>query len=389
MQNGGFPPFIPNQQNTPYFENSSNNANPHPNSNFQNPTFITNQQNNPHFGNFPYHTPPYPYHYQHFSSQSTSPTMSHGVQMDNSHVQLNDQEHETPQFCTQDGLETINLDEEVGTTSIVKTRFQPKEDELLIQSWLNVSTDSIVGNDQKGDSFWKRISEAYNDNRPKIFPERKSTALKGRWHKKINPSVQKFVGCYKQAVAVKKSGSSEADIVSAACDIYYQDGHEKFTFQSAWKLLRDQPKWLGGSSEPSAKRTKSSASGAYSTSSNPPTPTSEYNPPSPTLLRRPIGQKAAKRKEKEKFVEKPTPKFDAMKDDLNKKVELMSGFAREYARIESEKMEIERKKVDAELHVRKINDLQILTKDTSNMTPRQLQDHEFLCGIIRDKYGVN
>jgi hypothetical protein len=88
-------------------------------------------------------------------------------------------------------------------------------------------------------------------------------------------------------------------------------------------------------------------------------------------------------------VEKPTPKFDAMKDDLNKKVELMSGFAREYARIESEKMEIEKKRVDAELHVMKINDLQILTKDTSNMTPRQLQDHEFLCGVIRDKYGVN
>jgi hypothetical protein len=88
-------------------------------------------------------------------------------------------------------------------------------------------------------------------------------------------------------------------------------------------------------------------------------------------------------------VEKSTPKFDAMKDDLNKKVELMSGFAREYARIESEKMEIERKMVDVELHVLKINDLQIPTKDTSNMTPRELQDHEFLCGVIRDKYGVN
>jgi hypothetical protein len=183
MQNGVFPPFIPNQQNTSYIENSSNNPNPHPNSNFQNPTFISNQQNNPHFGNYSYHSPPYPYHYQHFSSQSTSPTMSHGVQMNTSQVQLNDQELETPQFCTQDRLETINLGEEVGTTSIMNTskiRFQPKEDELLIQSWLNVSMDSIVGNDKKGDSFWKRIGEAYNENRHKNFPERKPTALKGR-----------------------------------------------------------------------------------------------------------------------------------------------------------------------------------------------------------------
>lgn len=67
----------------------------------------------------------------------------------------------------------------------------------------------------------------------------------------------------------------------------------------------------------------------------------------------------------------------------------MSGFARDYARIEGEKIEIERKWVDDELHAAKINDLQILSKDTSNMTPRQLQDHEFLYGVIRDKYGIN
>ncbi|KAK2373571.1 glutathione S-transferase T3 [Trifolium repens] len=90
--------------------------------------------------------------------------MSHGVQMDNSHVQLNYQEPKTPQFCTQDGLETIILGEEVGTTLVVntsKTRFQPKEDELLIQSWLNISRDPIVRIDQKNYSFWKRIGEAY------------------------------------------------------------------------------------------------------------------------------------------------------------------------------------------------------------------------------------
>ncbi|KAK2361563.1 glutathione S-transferase T3 [Trifolium repens] len=138
--------------------------------------------------------------------------------MDNSHVQLNDQEPETPQFFTQDDLETINLGEEVGTTSVVntsKTRFQPKEDEILIQSWLNISKDSIVGIHRKGDSLWKRIGDAYNNHRHKNFSERKPMALKGRRHKKINPSVQKFVGCYKQVVAVKKSSSSEADIVSA------------------------------------------------------------------------------------------------------------------------------------------------------------------------------
>ncbi|XP_058782011.1 uncharacterized protein LOC131656283 [Vicia villosa] len=373
------------------------------------PPLIPNHQNNPQFGNYPYHTSHSPYHtshspyqYQQFSSQTTNPIMPREVGIGTSGVQSNDQESEIPQFCTQDSLKTINLDEDVGTTSVVnipKTRFQPKEDELLIQSWLNVSKDPIVGVDKKGDRFWKRIGEAYNKHRGKIFQERKPLTLKGRWHKKINPSVNKFVGCYKQAMNLKKSGSSEINIISAAYDIYYQDEREKFTFESAWRLLKDEPKWLAGSSEPSAKRTKNSASGAYSSSSNPPTPTSnEDNSPSPSSLRRPIGQKAAKRKEKEKLVERSTSdvKFNTLQDDFQKKNELMSQFARDYARIESEKVEIEKKRIDAEKHkaerdmVRlKINDLQILSKDTSYMDSRQLQAHELLCDVIRREYGLN
>jgi len=47
-------------------------------------------------------------------------------------------------------------------------------------------------------------------------------------------------------------------------------------------------------------------------------------------------------------VEKSTPKFDALKNDLTKKFETLAGFARDFARIESEKVEIKRKIVDAE-----------------------------------------
>jgi len=63
--------------------------------------------------------------------------MSYGVQMDISGAQLNDQEIETPQYCTQVGATPV------ANTS--KTNFQPKEDELLIKSWLNISKDPIVG----------------------------------------------------------------------------------------------------------------------------------------------------------------------------------------------------------------------------------------------------
>ncbi|CAI8607129.1 unnamed protein product [Vicia faba] len=154
--------------------------------------------------------------------------------------------------------------------------------------------------------------------------------------------------------------------MQAAYKIYFQDEGEKFIFEAAWRLLKDEPKWLAGSSEASTKRTKNSASGAYSSSSNPPTPTSSgYNPPSPTLSRRPIGQKAAKRKEKEKFIEMSTT------PNKEKKVD---------AKI---------KKAESAEERLKMNDLQILSKDTSNMNTRQLQAHEILCDMIREKYGIN
>jgi len=79
------------------------------------------------------------------------------------------------------------------------------EDELLIQSWLNISKDPIVGIDQRGDSFYKRFGEAYKNYRDKNFPERKPTTLKGHWHKNINTSVNKFVGFYKYVATLKKA----------------------------------------------------------------------------------------------------------------------------------------------------------------------------------------
>jgi len=97
LRNGGIPPCIQNQQNISYFENASNNPNSRHNLIFQNHAFIPN----PHIRHYPYHSSPYPYHYQHFLSQSTSLTMSHGIQKDNSGVQLNSQEIRTPQPCTQ------------------------------------------------------------------------------------------------------------------------------------------------------------------------------------------------------------------------------------------------------------------------------------------------
>ncbi|KAJ1400114.1 glutathione S-transferase t2-like protein [Sesbania bispinosa] len=67
-------------------------------------------------------------------------------------------EFQTPPFCTQGGLENITLENEDDEASqkTQRLRFTIEEDKLLIQSWLNVSKDVVVGVNQKADSFWRK-----------------------------------------------------------------------------------------------------------------------------------------------------------------------------------------------------------------------------------------
>ena len=80
--------------------------------------------------------------------------------------------------------------------------------------------------------------------------------------------------------------------------IYSQDTGKKFEVEHAWLLLKDQPKFDAEFMSKCSKRTKVSTSGNYLSSSNPETPieVEEYDTLSP--MSRPIGQKAAKRKNK-------------------------------------------------------------------------------------------
>ena len=174
--------------------------------------------------------------------------------------------------------------------------------------------------------------------------------------------VQKFVGCYKQVVNGKKSGTSENDIMTVAHAFFTQDKGTTFNLEYAWRLLKDEPKWMGASTENSSKRTKNSASGAHSSSSNLATPSSyEFNSSSP--MERPMGQKATKRKGKTNNI--PT----ATEDARNKITTTMERLA------QCKEDEI------------KVKVMQIMMKDTSTMSDSQRDIHEKYCNKIK-KYGM-
>ncbi|CAJ2643852.1 unnamed protein product [Trifolium pratense] len=197
---------------------------------------------------------------------------------------------QVPPFSTQVGTEK---EERVVVKKKSREQFARDEDILLIQSWLNVSKDPIVGVDQKAESFW--------------------------------------------------------------------DQGTTFNLEYAWRLLKDEPKWMGESIESSSKITKTYASEA--SSENPNTPSSyEFNSSSP--MERPMGQKAAKRKGKAKEIPNET------QDARNKRAMLMERLA------QSKEDEIELKVV------------QLMMKDTSTMSDSQQDIHEKYCNKMKKKYGM-
>ncbi|XP_057755372.1 glutathione S-transferase T3-like [Arachis stenosperma] len=137
-------------------------------------------------------------------------------------------------FANSRGLDVIDLNdddiEDRRQDSIQHWHW--KEDEMLISGWLNVSTDPVVGTDQKGETFWSRIHS--------YCVEFCFDMTRGSWLIKL----------------------------------YSTDYGQKFTFERHWNMLRLEQKWRSQlpTQSSGSKRTKVSTTGAYSSSSNPETP---------------------------------------------------------------------------------------------------------------------
>jgi len=80
------------------------------------------------------------------------------------------------------GLENITLDENevIEDTTLKKKRatINDREDRYLVQSWLNVSKDVIVGMDKKATVFWSRVTDNYNEHCHPSLKEKKLSQLK-------------------------------------------------------------------------------------------------------------------------------------------------------------------------------------------------------------------
>ncbi|XP_042465773.1 uncharacterized protein LOC122048245 [Zingiber officinale] len=74
-------------------------------------------------------------------------------------------ESQFPPHSTQVEVEKIdfNVDAEMGSK---RTFWTVEEEQHLAKSYINISTDSAIGNSQKDKAFWKRIGDYYSETRP-------------------------------------------------------------------------------------------------------------------------------------------------------------------------------------------------------------------------------
>ena len=115
---------------------------------------------------------------------------------------------------------------------------------VLISAWLNTSKDSVIGNEQKAGSFWKRVGAYFNASPQLVgMADREVGNCKQRWSK-ISDQVSKFVGSLRAATSQQSSGQNDNDVMKLANEIYHHDYSAKFTLEHCWRELKNEQKWL-------------------------------------------------------------------------------------------------------------------------------------------------
>ena len=93
------------------------------------------------------------------------------------------------------------------------SNYTQQVDIQLCVSWESISTDPIVGNEQPGMAYWKRIAEHFHANRT-FQSDRSANSLEHRWDT-IKKECSKFQALYEQVERRHPSGIPHKENVSA------------------------------------------------------------------------------------------------------------------------------------------------------------------------------
>ncbi|XP_042408047.1 glutathione S-transferase T3-like [Zingiber officinale] len=266
------------------------------------------------------------------------------------------------------------------------------EDEVLVRSFVTISDDPIIDNDQKADAFWGRVASYYNENLPLGSNTRSANVIRSHWHNTIQNKVYQFNANYNSIYSSYRSGHSDEDILRFAYEKYLSENNGvAFNLEHVWRIVKDRPMFTPQCADHfvATKKTRTSESGASNISSN-----QDVSIDLDYEDTRPMGQKAAKRKGKDK-VKSTMEDLTVNYNNIITKFTEYTSVKKSEVDLKQKQLEVEEikakdvlSKSEAKNRRLKLKEYEILNKDTSQMTKEQFIIHEYLCKDIRPRWNI-
>ncbi|XP_042466084.1 glutathione S-transferase T3-like [Zingiber officinale] len=253
-------------------------------------------------------------------------------------------------------IEVVNYEKAVSNVKGTRkcSSWTKVEDEVLARSFVIISDDPIIGNDQKVDAFWIHVASYYNENRLPGSNTRNANVIRSHWHNTIQKKIYRFNANYNSIYSSYRSGYSDKDILRFAYEKYRSENNGiAFNLEHVWRIVKDHPMFTPQSADHfiATKRARTSESGASNTSSN-----QDVSIDLDEEDTRPMGQNATKKKEKDKFIEYTR----VQKPEVDLKQKQLA--------VEEIKAKAALSKSEAKNYCLKLKEYEILIKDTLYMT---------------------
>ena len=106
---------------------------------------------------------------------------------------------------------------------------------------MNASKDPIKGNDKRGDTFWKEVTDDFN-KKGNGKRRREINQLKVHWSC-LKSSITDFNDYWSKVTQMHTSGYSNDMLEDEAQKMYANRFGKPFSLVHWWKILKNEPKW--------------------------------------------------------------------------------------------------------------------------------------------------
>ncbi|XP_042449218.1 glutathione S-transferase T3-like [Zingiber officinale] len=245
--------------------------------------------------------------------------------------------------------------------SPLESQFPPHSTQVKVEK-IDFNVDEEMGSKRTfwtDKAFWKRIGDYYNKTWPNGTKKRDFMALKSHFYGYYS-SANEFGSMYNNFWENRQSGESNEDIL-VKTHMKWKDMHKNmpFKYEHVWRILKEQVKWASQSEgHRVGKKARTFESGTHTSSSN---PNASADADDCEARKRPIGQKAAKKKDKINH---------AVVEIMEQSIGNMSNMWKEFKGIQQDKV----RKIDEFHNNEKVAeseafrcDYEIMMRDTSRM----------------------